>query len=174
MISSEFKSAIDNKNLLRARIILKDSLVVDSTYTQFDEMLKYGKRHLPSILVPFDGEALEKNPDKWNMDLMNLELVRLISNFSDERIGYLKQMVSKVMPDKSEPGKDDSAAISLEEKRRRRKQALCLLNEGTKQVARVRRETERGGMKISPAQVDELAYAAENILKAVKQYKENR
>ena len=58
MVSPEFKAVISKKNLLRVRIMLKDSFVVDPTFVQLDEMLSYAKNNLPGLLVPYDGGYL--------------------------------------------------------------------------------------------------------------------
>ena len=54
MVSREFKAAVSDKNLLRTRIMLKDSFVVDPTFSQLSEMLSYVRTHLPGIFVSFD------------------------------------------------------------------------------------------------------------------------
>lgn len=97
MISQEFKSAVANKNLLRTRIMLKDSFVVDPTFTQLREMLSYAKRMLPDLMVPFDDDPLEEDQTKWNHEVMNMELVQLVNNFSETRIAHLQKVVSKVI-----------------------------------------------------------------------------
>jgi len=43
MVSPEFNSAVKTGNLLRVRIMLKDSLIVDPTFAQFNEMLAYAR-----------------------------------------------------------------------------------------------------------------------------------
>ena len=88
MVSQEFKASVADKNLLRTRIMLKDSFVVDPTFVQLDEMLSYARGHLPDLFIPFDGECLENDIAKWNRDVMNEELVRLVTNFSEIRINH--------------------------------------------------------------------------------------
>ena len=97
MISEEFRAAVSDNNRLRARVLLKDSLLSDPTFKQFDEMLSYVKDKIPDIMLPFDGKNLEKDSLKWNRELMNLELVKLVSNFSCERVDHLKAVISKVI-----------------------------------------------------------------------------
>lgn len=97
MISREFESAIASNNLLRARVMLKDSLVIDPTFRQLDEMLAYVKCKLPSIIVSFDGEPLQNDLAGREREVMNLELVQLVNNFSQERVNHLKQIISQVM-----------------------------------------------------------------------------
>lgn len=97
MVSSEFRATISEKNLLRARIMLKDSFVIDPTFIQLDEMLFYAKTNLPNLFVPFDGESLEDDATKWNEAVMNEELVQLVTNFSEIRVRHLKKVVAKVL-----------------------------------------------------------------------------
>lgn len=101
MLSEEFKSAVSSKNLLRVRIMLKDSLIIDPSFKLFDEMLYFSQSNgLQELVVAFDGESLEDNPSKWDKDLMDLEMVQIINNFSKERIEHLKKIVSKVYENK--------------------------------------------------------------------------
>lgn len=100
MLSPEFGSAIKAGNLLRTRIMLKDSLIVDPTFVQFNEMLAYARQALPELLIPFDGGTLENDQSKWNKDLMNMELVEIVSNFSETRIDHLKKVINLVLAEK--------------------------------------------------------------------------
>ena len=61
MISEEFRAAVSDNNRLRVRVLLKDSLLSDPTFKQFDEMLSYVKDKIPDIMLPFDGKNLEKD-----------------------------------------------------------------------------------------------------------------
>lgn len=101
MLSEEFKSAVSSKNLLLVRIMLKDSLLIDPSFKLFDEMLYFSLSNgLQELVVTFDGESLEDNPSKWDKDLMDLEMVQIINNFSKERIEHLKKIVSTVYENK--------------------------------------------------------------------------
>lgn len=97
MVSPEFRATVSEGNLLRTRIMLKDSFVLDPTFAQFEEMLDYAKPYFPDLFDPFDGEILEDDSSKWDEALMNKELVQLISNFSKERVDHLKMVVAKVL-----------------------------------------------------------------------------
>ena len=99
-LTPEFKSAVKDKNLLRVRIMLKDMLIVDMTFAKFNKMLAYAKQELPSLIVPFDNGDLEDDSSKWNMDLMNKELVELVNNFSETRINHLKKVIPVVFANK--------------------------------------------------------------------------
>jgi len=100
MISPEFNSAVKAGNLLRARIMLKDSLIVDPTFAQFNEMLAYARVELPALLESYDDGILEDDRSKWDKDVMNTELVEIVNNFSQTRIDHLKRVIRIVLTDK--------------------------------------------------------------------------
>lgn len=96
MVSLEFKSAVEDRNLLRIKIMLKDSFVIDPTFAQFDELFAYARMKLPDIVEPFDGEILVNDSSMWDRTEMDRQLVKLVNNFSEKRIQYVKAIVSKV------------------------------------------------------------------------------
>lgn len=195
MVSSEFQSSIAEKNLLLARIILKDSMVIDPTFKQFDEMLLYAKARFPEIMVPFDNEPLENDIQKWDIDQMNAELVLLVRNFSDNRILHLKKLISTVRArdiqklrakriQKSaqlcaeEPNAAHSNGIatakSPEEKLRQRRKALQQMVLGGNQVKQLIIDVQQNGRGWTPAEVESMESAARQILEATKIYNDNR
>lgn len=102
MISPEFEKAVMAGNLLLTRIMLKDSMLLDPTFCQFDEMLSYAKSYFPNLFVPFDGEMLETNETLWNRAVMDQELTLLVTNFSEVRVNHLKKVVAKVLAEKAD------------------------------------------------------------------------
>lgn len=99
MISNEFEDAVKNGNLLRARIMIKDSLILDTTFNKSKEMIEYLKDKEIDIFVTFDNGILEDDVNKWNKDIMNRELVELVDNFSKERMEHVKRVIKKVFCD---------------------------------------------------------------------------
>lgn len=97
MISKEFQENINEGDLITVRSALLDDLIIDRTFKKFDEDFKAANDKL-DILVPYDGEPLEMDTEKWNMDYLNLQKVELMINFSKERIEHLKAVIVKVMP----------------------------------------------------------------------------
>ena len=203
MLSPEFNSAIKNGNLLRVRIMLKDSLIVDPTFVQFNEMFAYARQALPTLLVPFDNSDLENDRSKWDKDLMNMELVEIINNFSEARIYHLKKVISIVLADKirsaktvkppqhvqqkpqqasarqtydvqmnSSPRSGSPAEIE-EQKKAARKQALSQLTNSSKKIESVMTNMQNRG-KWMLSDIQELENAANQILSAAKNYKNNR
>lgn len=95
-LTPEFISAVRNNNLLRIRIMLKDSLLVDKSFNQFTEMRRYAE----SCGINFwmeKTEELEMQPKtSWDADLMNLELTKLVNDFIKERLVYCQEIIQKV------------------------------------------------------------------------------
>lgn len=203
MLSPEFNSAIKTGNLLRVRIMLKDSLIVDPTFVQFNEMFAYARQALPTLLVPFDNGDLEDDRSKWDKDLMNMELVEIVNNFSEARIDHLKKVISVVFADKIRCAKTEkkpqhdqqqpqqtserpaygvqwnnsprnsSAAEIEEQKKAARKQALSQLTNSSKKIESVMTNMQNRG-KWMLSDIQELENAANQILAAAKNYKNNR
>lgn len=192
MLSQEFKATVSDKNLLRTRIMLKDSFVVDPTFVQLDEMLSYARVYLPGLFVPFDGECLENDEAKWNDNVMNEELVQLVTNFSETRINHLKKVVSKVLKPEIEkirrkrieqsarppissqftPPPVSRKSSPLTKQANRLKALKVLKNEGGKIQNIMTEVTSRNTWK--PTNVDDMERAAREILRAAKDYKNNR
>ncbi len=97
VITDAFKRAVDTKNLLGVRIMLKDGLLVDPTFELAKANLEYAKK-LDDLFVPHDGRELESDPSKWNTDYEDREMVRIVRNFSHERWEHLKKVVRKLHP----------------------------------------------------------------------------
>ena len=191
MVSQEFKASVADKNLLRTRIMLKDSFVVDPTLAQFDEMLSYASGHLPDLFTQFDGEYLENDISKWNRDVMNEELVRLVTNFSEIRINHLKKVVSKVLETEAAKIRQKrteqstrplsssrsvspsiNRGVSPQAKEARQKALRVLQNEGGIIQDIMVEVSSRRTWKAT--NVDDMERAAREILKAAKAYKNNR
>lgn len=120
MITQEFKAAVDEKKLLRTRIMLKDSLIIDPTFTQFNEMLAYAEKKFKELLYEtFDNRRLEDDESKWNEDIMNEELVCLITNFSKERIQHLIKVIKKVLKNRAEEIRSEKVVKSKRERTQR-------------------------------------------------------
>lgn len=92
-VTQEFKNAVEQNDILSVHIMMKDSFLLDPTCQQFDEMEQYAESNLEGLYQPHDGELLEYGQEKWNTDYLNEQLVKLIGNFSRERVVLLKSMV---------------------------------------------------------------------------------
>ena len=94
-ISSEFAQAVRDKNILRVKIMLKDSLLVDKTFYLFDEMQAYASAQGASPWTDEDV-PLEKAEKPWSEDTMNYELTALVNDFTKKHVNYVKAIISDV------------------------------------------------------------------------------
>ena len=101
-VTQEFINAVTQNDLLLVRIMMKDSLLLDPTCKQFNEMEQYAKSNIDGLYQAHDDEMLEYDHAKWNIEYLNEQLVKLMSNFSEERAALLKNMVGVLYKDKAE------------------------------------------------------------------------
>lgn len=94
-ISKEFTQAVLEKNYLRVRIMLKDSLLIDKTFKLFSEMQSYASTQGVDPWVDPDI-PLEKAEKPWTEDTMNYELTALVNDFTKEHVAYVKEIISYV------------------------------------------------------------------------------
>lgn len=185
MLSQEFISAVRSGNLLRVRIMLKDSLVIDPTFKQFNEMFNYARQTMAQLLVLYDGGALENDRSRWNKDVMNTELIEIVNNFSQERIDHVKQVVRVALKDdirraNTAPPAQPSAygggypSTSSEQiKAEMRRQALNRLTSGGREVSVIMNVVAQK-RSWSSDDIQKMKNAANKILAAVRDYENNR
>ena len=172
--------------------MIKDSFVIDPTFTQLDGMLSYARSHLPNLFVPFDGECLENDEIKWNNDVMNRELVQLVNNFSEVRIVHLKKVVSKVLAAEANKIRckrleqntysslSSQSTIppiikgdSLETKKDAQQKAIRVLRKEGDKIQKIMLEvTSRRTWNLG--NINDMERAAKEILKAAQEYKNNK
>lgn len=180
MISPEFKAVVHERNLLRTRIMIKDSFVIDPTFSMLNEMLSYAQNYLRDLIDPYDGEYLEDNPLMWTEKTMNKELVSLINNFSYIRINHLKRVVSKVlktersgqMQAQSKLKSKCKPLISTDVKKKKRQEALQKIIKSSRTIAKLSVNADNKGMWTGC--IDDLDKCARELINAVSEYKANK
>lgn len=110
MLTKEFKEAVAQGNLLLVHIMLKDSLLIDTSFKQFDEMVEFAESKLDGIWVDNvdDKESFSQSAD--NLDNI---LVGLVNNFSKKRVRYLKTIIRDRYPQKPRKYKHEDDHIKL-------------------------------------------------------------
>lgn len=100
-VTSDFKNAVHDKNVRRVRIMMKDSLIRDPSFVEFDEMSREAEKGLgtKTLYDKHDGESFSSNKSDWNKTYMNNQMIDLMSNFSRERINHLKAVCSLIYAD---------------------------------------------------------------------------
>lgn len=91
-ITQEFIEAVNNKDIRMVRIMLKDSLVVDPTFVEFNKMSTLAEGNIVNLYDEHDGEILKSKAIEWNKDYMDKQMVQVVYNFSRERINLLKDI----------------------------------------------------------------------------------
>ena len=99
-ISKTFKVYVHKKDKRNVRMVLKDSLLLDKTFKDFDDMSKYAIKNGISDL--YDKHNAEKflKEEEWTENYLNKQKIRLDFNFSEERIDVLKKIIRKLYPNK--------------------------------------------------------------------------
>ena len=100
-LTNEFMEAVNSNRIMRVRIMLKDSLLIDPTGAQFDEMEHYATEKMGNIYTEHDGEVLNFDVSSWNEDYLNQQMVIVVNCFSKERIDLLKGMVRFLYKEKA-------------------------------------------------------------------------
>lgn len=94
-ISREFQNAVEEKNILRIRIMLKDSLLIDRSFSMFKKLLEYTEKHGVKVLMDA-RDSLERADKPWTVELMNSELTSLVGDFTEEHIQYVKDIIINI------------------------------------------------------------------------------
>ena len=71
-LSDDFKEAVLQNKKTKVRIMMKDSLLMDSTGATFDEMANYAAK--PGFMDEHDGEVFKPSAE-WNEDYLNEQMV---------------------------------------------------------------------------------------------------
>lgn len=100
IITDSFKKAVSSKDVLGLRIMMADSLLIDPSFSNFEEMYRLAK-NVPGLFDPHDGQEFVNNKSLWNDDYMNKLLVQIVNNFSHERLDHLKEVIRTLRPVRS-------------------------------------------------------------------------
>lgn len=110
-ITQEFRDSVKNRDNRMVRIMLKDSLVVDPTFREFNEMLKIAESDITDLYDEHDGEVLKYEESRWTKGYMDEQMVQVVYNFSKERVDLLKRICKHIYSERAskiESGKYNS------------------------------------------------------------------
>jgi len=97
-ITNAFRNAVTSGNVRSIRIMMKDSMLVDPSFTELNEMEQHAQ-YVNGLYDIHDGRALnEHDQSVWSDDYMNKIMVQVVGNFSHERINHLKNIVKHLRP----------------------------------------------------------------------------
>ena len=108
LVSKEFKENVataDSIHLIRSPIL--DEITIAATqyngnFAKVDAEIEYAQSKRKDLFEPYDGDGkgFEKDPNKWDRDYYNYATVKLMTNFSKERLNHVKQVAVKVLSKK--------------------------------------------------------------------------
>ena len=107
-INQEFIDAVNAQDTLLVRIMLKDSLIIDPTLTEFDRLIAFAEEKVDDLYDTHDGEELLYDVTCWSKDYMNDQMVSVVSNFSEKRLELLKSIVKYVYREEIEKMQTES------------------------------------------------------------------
>ena len=96
-LTNAFYEAVQSGNVRRVRIMMQDSLLVDPTFNEFSAMEKAASSMI-GLYDEHDGKEFIEDRNLWNDDYMDKVMVKVLSNFSHERIDHLKDIVRFLRP----------------------------------------------------------------------------
>ena len=96
-LTGAFYEAIQSGNVVRVRIMMKNSLLSDPSFAEFAEMER-AAASMAGLYDQYDGGELISDKSQWTTNYMDKLMVKLISNFSPERINHLKEVVRYLVP----------------------------------------------------------------------------
>lgn len=103
MVSEEFKRNVASAKVMEVRSALVDYLIMDRTFSKFDEALAEAGKTL-KVVEAHDGKPFENDRSKWDESYLNRQKTALMINFSQERIDHLKAVIKQVLPEKARDG----------------------------------------------------------------------
>lgn len=120
-VEESINNAAAKGDIKLIRIMMKNSLLVDRTFTEFSEMETLTKG-ISGLYDSHDGRTFETDKAAWNDDYLNKIMVQVVGNFSHERVAHLKEVVRYLRPTSTTSGgsaicshKGNGAADSTEQ-----------------------------------------------------------
>jgi len=96
-ITGTFRDAVSAGDIRGVRIMMKDSLLVDPSFNEFNEMNNLA-RSVSGLYEPHDKRDINEDTSTWNDGYMNKLMVQVVGNFSQKRIDHLKDVVRHLRP----------------------------------------------------------------------------
>ena len=118
-VTDTFRNAVSTNDIRAIRIMMKNSLLFDLTFNEFDEMVKAAES-VSGLYDDHDGRDLNVNKDDWDDNYMDKLMVQVIGNFSHKRLDLIKDIVRHLYPISEH--QCESSQSSHQEKKPRDKQ----------------------------------------------------
>lgn len=102
MIDQYIKNYIQDNDIISLKISLKDSVIYDPSFKQYDEIYNSIVENIGDIYETHNGEKFEFSIENITKDELNRQLGLLMINFSKERIEFIREMCKILYNDKIE------------------------------------------------------------------------
>jgi len=96
-VAESINKAISNGDIKSIRLMMKNSLLADPSFAEFNEMTRIAG-NLSGLYDAHDGRTLNSDKSAWNDDYMNNLMVQVVDNFSHERLNHLMEVVRYLRP----------------------------------------------------------------------------
>lgn len=105
-VTKEFLQAVNDRNILRMRLIMKNCLLIDTSFKSFLEMEEVAKAHGINVWQNTSEFELIKREEPWSLDDMNYELTAIVNDFTKEHMNYLMDIIREVYAKNSKENKE--------------------------------------------------------------------
>lgn len=184
-ISNEFKRAVESKNILEARLMMKNSLLFDVSFESFREMDRFARTHGVDVWEYPAETGFTRKPAPWSSDDINFEITCIVNDFTKEHVSYLMEMIRQVyhndIPSRKvidpQPIQERSHKKEYPSERRQehpilaeeyRSQIIIQLSEMTKQIKNRKIQKWQGisaeNTRWSPSLLEEIRICAQNMI----------
>lgn len=102
-VTKEFMQAIEDRNILRIRLMMKNSLLLDTTFNDFRKMENIARNHGIDIWQRTSQSTLPKRKKQWSLDDMNYELTSIVKDFTKEHMQYLMEIIDELYNNTTKP-----------------------------------------------------------------------
>lgn len=96
-LTDAFYDAVESGNITLVRVMMKNSLLMDSSFKQFDAMEKHADS-IRGLYDKHDGKEFIKDKTMWNDDYLSKVMTDVLFNFSHERLEHLKVVIKHLKP----------------------------------------------------------------------------
>ncbi len=118
MITQAFRDSVASNDVLGVKIMLKDILIIDPTFKEFDEMVRFAEENLADSLWEKYNSNVGESTSAVSEDNLDMEMVLLINNFSKERVANIKSLIKQLYPRESETAKSIDISKGIDSNRR--------------------------------------------------------
>lgn len=112
-VTKEFMQAIEDRNILRIRLMMKNSLLLDASFNDFRKMEKIAMEHGIDVWQHTSKSTLSKREKPWSRDDMNYELTSIVNDFTKEHMQYLMEIIKELYHGSSNTTKPKEATLEI-------------------------------------------------------------